>query len=113
MYLNYKECFDYLTCEISLLYRTQTEDDTNKQSELWRIRGKDSWLGRSVQKSFDRQGKFTGRVDGVDDHAEKEGHRVFHITYSDGDDEWIEVDELIDILFPTGISCVRYNNHGR
>ena len=92
------------------MHRTQTEDDTNRQPEPWRIRGKDSWLGRSVQKSFDRHGKFIGRVDGVDDHAEKEGHRVFHITYSDGDYEWIEVDELIDILLPLSFNCVRYNS---
>ena len=33
--LNYKECFGQLICEISLLCRTQTEDVTNKQSELY------------------------------------------------------------------------------
>ena len=63
-----------------------------------------------MQKKFGRLGTFTGHVDGVDDNSEKEGHRVFHITYSDGDEEWIEVDELIEIMLPPGINCVRYNS---
>ena len=96
---------------ISLLHSTQAEANSNKEPELWRIRGKDSWIGRSVQKKFGRMGTFTGRVDGVDDNAEKEGHRVFHITYSDGDEEWIEVDELMEIMLPPGINCVRYHSH--
>jgi len=66
-----------------------------------RRRGNDSWIGRAIKKNFGSLGFFTGRVDGVDDHAKRKGHRLFHITYSDGDDEWIEVDELSKILMPS------------
>ena len=100
-----------ISCLIVLLCSTVAEAVVDREPEMWRIRGKDSWLGRSVKKEFGSAGTFTGRIDGVDDHAEKLGHRVFHITYSDGDDEWIEVDELIEILLPPGIDSVRYYLH--
>ena len=56
-----------------------------------------------VKKNFDSKHHpkwFSGRVNGVDEHAGHSGHRLFHVTYSDGDDEWMEVDEdeLLDIM---------------
>ena len=87
--------------------RIQDEDANYKESEYNRLRGNDAWIGRMVEKDFGVHGKFTGRVDGVDDHAESNGHRIFHITYSDGDEEWIEVDELAHILLPPSYTSVR------
>ena len=78
------------------------------------MRGNDSWIGRSIKKncgSARRQKWFTGRVDGVDDHADHKGHRLFHVTYSDGDDEWMEVDELQDIMLPPGAPSVSLIRH--
>ena len=54
-------------------------------------------------------GKFKGTVDGVDDDADNKGHRVFHVTYSDNDEEWISVSELTDILLPPTVT-VRSNS---
>ena len=74
-----------------------------------RMRGKDSWIGHMVKKNFGskRHPKwFTGRVDGVDEHAGHKGHRLFHVTYSDADEEWMEVDELQDIMLPPGAPSV-------
>ena len=49
---------------------------------------------------------FSGRVNGVDEHAGHSGHRLFHVTYSDGDEEWMEVDQLQDIMLPPGAPSV-------
>ena len=39
-------------------------------------------------------------VNDVDDHDGFDGHRLFQVVYNDGDDEWMEVDELASILQP-------------
>ena len=41
---------------------------------------------------------FTDTIDAADEDEEVNGHRIFHITYEDGDDEWVAVDELVTIL---------------
>ena len=64
------------------------------------MRGEDDWVGRTVKKTWPGQGTFTGRVTKVDDDAENVGHRLFQCTYSDGDVEWIDAEELQSILLP-------------
>ena len=64
------------------------------------MRGEDTWVGRTVKKTWSGQGTFTGVVTKVDDDAENEGHRLFQCTYSDGDVEWIDAEELRCILVP-------------
>ena len=86
--------FSSLILLICFLCRVQDETAEWKEAGYNRTRGNDAWLGRMVRKDFKKFGIFTGRVDGVDDHAKFNGHRIFHVTYSDGDDEWIEIDEL-------------------
>ena len=71
-----------------------------KEKNYDRIRGQDSWIGRSVKKYFEGHGFFTGTIDAVDDDEENNGHRVFHVVYEDGDDAWVEVDEIVQILQP-------------
>ena len=70
------------------------------ESNYDRIRGEDRWIGRSVKKNFEGHGIFTGIIDAVDDQEGHNGHRVFHIVYADGDDEWIGVDEVVEIILP-------------
>ena len=65
-----------------------------------RLRGEDHWIGRIVKKKFGAHGIFTGKVHDVDDHDGFEVHRIFQVVYTDGDDEWLPVDELVSILQP-------------
>ena len=90
--------------------RIQIEDETHTESDFNPIRGKDSWLGRTIEKDFGAHGKFTGRVDGVDEDAENKGLRVFHVTYCDGDDEWMAVPELASLLLSSTSTVCYYSN---
>ena len=60
------------------------------------------WIGRTVRKKFGRHDIFTVTVKDVDDHDGFDGHRLFQVVYAynDGDDKWMEVDELASILQP-------------
>lgn len=69
-----------------------------KEQNYDRIRGEDHWIGRKVKKYFEGHGTFNGSVDAVDEDKDENGHRVFHVAYEDGDEEWLEVDELVLIL---------------
>ena len=69
-----------------------------KEKDYDRMRGEDAWIGRQVQKNFGTHGTFMGKVTNVDDDAKFPGHRVFQVRYSDGDSEWLGVDDLVDIL---------------
>ena len=82
------------------MYRIQNETVKWKETGYNRLRGQDAWLGRMVRKHFKGHDTFNGHVDGVDDHTKFNGHRIFHVTYSDGDDEWMEIDELTGMLLP-------------
>ena len=62
------------------------------------MRGEDHWIGRKVKKYFDGCGMFTDTIDAADEDQDNIGHRIFHITYSDGDDEWVGVNDLVTIL---------------
>ena len=62
-----------------------------------RIRGEDSWLGRSVRKKFwvgegenRHQVSFGGQVTDVDEDEQNTGHRLFEVKYEDGDVEWLD-----------------------
>ena len=69
-----------------------------KEENYNRIRGEDRWLGRTVRKNFAGFGIFKGKIDAVDEDEDVPGHRIFHVVWEDGDDAWIAVDELVDIL---------------
>ena len=69
-----------------------------KEKNYNRIRGEDRWIGRKVKKHFEGFGIFNGIIDAADEDEDVNGHRIFHITYVDGDDEWVAVDELVTIL---------------
>ena len=69
-----------------------------KEQNFDHIRGEDHWIGRKVKKYFEGHGTFNGSVDAVDEDEDENGHRVFHVAYEDGDEEWLEVDELVLIL---------------
>ena len=60
--------------------------------------GKDEWIGRSVRKDFGECGIFRGLVVDADENAAKDGERLFHVVYDDGDDAWIDARDLIAIL---------------
>ena len=98
-------CANLLTFESN---RIEAEDTESVPSNFDRIRGSDSWLGRHVEKSFGSLGKFKGRVDGADDDEANAGHRIFHVTYRDGDEEWMAVEELADILLPANFTVLFY-----
>ena len=61
-------------------------------------RGSDSWLGRTIYKDFGAHDIFKGRVNDVEENSSKNGHHVFHVVYEDDDDEWMEPDELAQLL---------------
>ena len=72
-------------------------DESNGDGSFNRIRGEDSWLGRQVRKKFwvgkghNRRLKlFYGTVTAIDDDEDNPGHRLFEITYEDGDDECMD-----------------------
>lgn len=88
---NYVVCFAIIRLPGNEDYREQNFN---------RLRGEDHWIGRSVEKNFGGCGLFRGTVHDVDDHEGFEGHRLFQVVYDDGDDEWLEVDELASILLP-------------
>ena len=69
-----------------------------QRAKLQSHRGEDRWLGRTVRKNFAGFGVFKGIVDAVDEDEDVPGHRIFHVVWEDGDDAWISVDELVDIL---------------
>ena len=83
---------------------TATAED---EVESTTIRGNDDCLGRIIEKDFGQLGKFKGRVDGVDNDSNNSGHRLFHVTYCDGDDEWMSAAELKTILLSISSSTVR------
>ena len=69
------------------------------------VRGDDAWIGRRVVKEFKPHDMFQGRVDDVDENAKKEGWCVFHVVYSDGDDEWMGAEDLMNTLVVNILSC--------
>ena len=58
------------------------------------------WIGRKVRKHFDGHGFFCGHITDLDDNAESSGQNLFKCTYSDGDTEWIDADEVERIMLP-------------
>ena len=91
------------TIIIDLLARLE-DNAEYKEQNYDRIRGEDKWIGRRVEKHFPGHGKFKGKVTDVDEevpeHGGSSGHRIFQVVYDDGDDEWIGVDDLVNILLP-------------
>ena len=85
-------------------------DDCYDDSIFDRIRGEDSWIGRQVRKKFlvgkgrnKRWQLFHGTVTAVDDDEDNPGHRLFQVTYEDGDDEWLDVCNTQEILHATPV----------
>jgi len=62
------------------------------------VRGDDAWIGQAVVKEFVGHGKFQGQVTDVDEDSKKEGYRVFHVVYEDGDHEWMDAESVHAIL---------------
>ena len=59
-------------------------------------RGKDSWLGRRIVKTFGDHGDFEGIIYAIDEDRNNKGHRLFCVHYfedpDDGESMWpIEV----------------------
>ena len=82
-----------------------------------RIRGEDSWLGREVCKNFwigkgknKKQVLFRCKVTAIDDDEDNEGHRLFEVTYEDGDVEDYDVGDLLSILTPLDSAQVVVND---
>ena len=63
-----------------------------------RIRGEDRWIGRKVKKYFEGHDNFNGTIDAADEDEDENDHRIFHVVFEDGDDEWMGADELAEIL---------------
>lgn len=70
------------------------------------VRGDDAWIGQAVVKEFIGHGKFRGQVTDVDEDSQKEGYRLFHVVYEDGDDEWMHAESVYDILTVRKCLCV-------
>ena len=76
------------------------EEEYNAASEgvpkYDRKRGKDSWLGRRILKTFGEHGDFEGIIYAIDDDKDNKGYRLFSVHYfadpEDGECMWpIEV----------------------
>ena len=88
----------------------QVDDSSNNENSPFvfdRIRGEDSWLGRQVRKKFwigkgtnRKQVEFSGKVTDIDDDERHPGHRLFEVTYEDGDCEWADAGDIHAILVP-------------
>ena len=69
------------------------------ENTLKLVKGDNAWIGCTICREFGDHGWFSGRVTDVDDDSKKPGHRVFHVEYEDGDEEWIgAVRTLIGVL---------------
>ena len=73
----------------------ETYDAINEGQEKYDERkGKDSWVGRRIVKTFGEHGDFEGIVYGVDTDANKPGYRLFMVHYfddpEDGEEMWPE-----------------------
>lgn len=80
---------------------------SNEACTFDRMRGEDAWLGREVRKKFwigkgshRKQVLFKGKVTAIDDDEDNEGHRVFVITYEDGDEEIVAAGDIAPYLGP-------------
>ena len=62
------------------------------------MRGEDAWVGRRVKKKFGSNGEFFGLVTAVEEWRGHPGQRVFKVVYTDGDSEWIGVQDVHEIL---------------
>ena len=73
---------------------------------MLRIRGDEAWVGRKVYKDFlidngagpTIKKPFHGTVMGFEEDEEHPGYRLFKVLYTDGEDEWLPVEDLLDIL---------------
>ena len=89
-------------------YNVSRGEDHTESNDMLRIRGDDAWVGRKVCKDFlVDNGKgpaikkpFYGKVVAVDEDEEHPGHRLFNVLYTDDQDEWLPVEQLLDILLP-------------
>ena len=50
-------------------------------------RGKDSWLGRRIVKTFGDHGDFEGIIYAIDEDMNNEGHRLFCVYYFEDPDD--------------------------
>ena len=96
---------NYYCCHIRLDVIQNAADDGFGSGNFDRIRGEDAWIGLKVKKKFwvgkgknKRQKFFQGTITACDDDEDNPGHRIFQITYDDGDEEWLSVANTHDLL---------------
>ena len=85
---------------------------------MLRIRGDDAWVGRHVCKDFlvDNDAgpaikkPFYGTVTAVEEDEDHTGYRLFKVLYTDGEDEWLPVEDLFDILMPEDAQVISAQN---
>ena len=55
------------------------------------------WIGKGKNK---KQVVFSGTVTDIDEDELNTGHRLFQVTYEDGDEEWADAGDIHAILVP-------------
>ena len=96
---------NYSCCHRRLDVIQSAADDGLDSSKFDRIKGEESWVGCKIKKKFcvgkgkaKRYKFFEGKITAYDDDEENSGHRIFQVTYEDGDEEWLSVDSIHDLL---------------